>query len=260
MTYPQVKVVIKPFTLRFSLEQGVPVYHIGANPWAQLDGMEILMGVDPRTTAIFNCNLGFLPICSTVLILSDINIVVDPGNFHVGFYGMIERSLEACGLTPRDVDIVVATHAHMDHIASSFLFRQGRLVIGEGELEEARRQTVWPELIDALLGVWKGRIEPISISSELVEIARRVYVLPTPGHTCGSLSVLVDTGDERVAIVGDTAMTKEEYAARQLSHWYTAEQKKQINESLDRVTSWNPTIVVPGHDAEFHVCRKSRPE
>lgn len=70
----------------------------------------------------------------------------------------------------------------------------------------------------------------------------------TSGHTPGSVSVLVETEGERVAILGDTAMTRDEYVERTLSHWYTPEQVREINESLDKIADWEPTLVIPGHD------------
>jgi hypothetical protein len=46
-------------------------------------------------------------------------------------------------------------------------------------------------------------------------------------------------------------MFREEYTKRALGHWYTPEQVKDINESLDRIAEWGPTLVIPGHDEAF---------
>lgn len=260
MRDPQVDVIIKPFTLRFSLCNGVPVYHVGGDARTQLDEMENLMGIDPAKQVIFDCNLGFLPVCSTVLIRGEKTILVDPGYFHIGFYGMIGRALAPYRLEPADVDLVILTHSHADHLASTFLFQQSRLMVGEGELEAARTNA-WPEFIDAFTVNRVRGVDIIPVGEELVEISKKVYVMHTPGHTPGSLCVLVETvDDERLAIVGDTAMTREEYEARRLSHWYPDSQKEQINHSLDRIACWNPSIVIPGHDFEFRVSHCSTGE
>lgn len=259
MRNPQVDVIIKPFTLRFSLCNGVPVYHIGADAQTQLDEMENLMGIDTEKQVIFDCNLGFLPICSTVLIRGEKTILVDPGYFHIGFYGMIGRALAPYRLQPTDVDLVILTHSHADHLASTFLFQESHLVVGEGELE-AGRASAWPEFIDAFTVARVKGVEIIPAGDKLVELSNKVYVMHTPGHTPGSISVLVETSQERVAIIGDTALSREEYVGRALSHWYATAQEEQINRSLDRIASWNPTTVIPGHDFEFRVSHCSTGE
>jgi len=252
MTEPTVHVIIKPFTLRFSLQEGVPVYHAAADARTQLDQMEVLLGIDPPQSVIFDCNLGFLPICSTVLIQAEKTIVVDPGNFHIGFYGMIGRSLRPFGLQIEDVDMVVLTHSHSDHMVSTFAFSESQLVVGEDELEAAR-QTSWPEFVDAFTKHRVRGIRTIPRGAASTELCQGVSVIHTPGHSPGSLCVLVDGGDRRTAILGDTAMTREEYEDRCLSHWYPAEARDGINRALDRVVAWGPTDVIPGHDVAFRV-------
>lgn len=252
MTEPTVYVIIKPFTLRFSLQEGVPVYHTAADARSQLDQMEVLLGIDPSQNVIFDCNLGFLPICSTVLIQAEKTIVVDPGNFHIGFYGMIGRALERFGVQVENVDMVILTHSHSDHMASTFAFTNSQLVVGEGELESAR-QTSWPEFVDAFTTHRVRDIRTIPSGMGASELCEGVSVVHTPGHSQGSLCVLVDGGDRRTAILGDTAMTKEEYEERSLSHWYPAEARDGINRALDRVVAWGPTDVIPGHDVAFRV-------
>lgn len=87
MTKPEVHVIIKPMTLRFSLQDSVPVYHVGGDARTQLDQMEHLLGIDPKRDVIFDCNLGFLPICSTILIRGEKTIIVDPGTSTSDFMG-----------------------------------------------------------------------------------------------------------------------------------------------------------------------------
>jgi N-acyl homoserine lactone hydrolase len=74
---------------------------------------------------------------------------------------------------PRDVAFVVNTHLHFDHCGGNRLFAV--------ELDGAR------------------------------ELAPGVRVLPTPGHTPGHQSVLVDTDDGLVVVAGDVAYSWEEF-------------------------------------------------
>jgi len=247
---PSVDIVFKPLCLRFSVYQGVPIYYSCADPNIQLDGIEKMMGVDPQKQLLFDTNLGFLPVAHTVLIRGEKNILVDPNNHHLGSYGMLAGRLRELGLTPDQIDMVVNTHCHHDHSGSNFVVRDKTLVVGQGELEFA--ETVyWPQYVEAMFTGIMKEVRTIGLEEGLVPLEEGVHVLKTPGHTPGSISVLVETEGERVAIVGDTAMTSDEYVNRTLSHWYTPEQVRGINESLDKIADWEPTLVIPGHDRAF---------
>ena len=248
---PKVDIVFKPMCLRFSVYEGAPIYYSCADPNVQLDGIENMMGVDPQKQLLFDTNLGFLPVAHTVLIRGEKNILVDPNNSHMGFYGMLAGRLKELGLTPAQIDIVVNTHCHHDHSGSNFVVRDKTLVMGQGELEHA--ETIyWPQYVEAMFTGIMNEVRAISLEEGLVPLDDGVYVVNTPGHTPGSVCVLVETEEERVALLGDTAMTGDEYVHRALSHWYTPGQVKGINESLDRIAAWGPTLVIPGHDRAFH--------
>lgn len=229
---------------------GAPIYYSCADPYVQLDGIENMMGIDRQQQLIFDTNLGFLPVAHTVLIRGEKNILVDPNNFHMGAYGMLAGRLKELGVKPDQIDVVVNTHCHHDHSASNFVVRDKILVVGQGELEFA--ETIyWPEYVEAMFTGIMKEVRTIGLEEGLVPLDKGVYVIKTPGHSPGSICVLVETEDEPIAVVGDTAMTRDEYTRRALSEWYTAEQVKEINESLDKIVEWRPTLVIPAHDQAF---------
>lgn len=247
---PQVETLINPLTVRFSLWNETPVYHFAGDSETQLDGIEKMMGVDPAEQEMLDINLGFLPISSTTLIRGNKNIIVDPGNFHVGFYGLLSDSLEQKGLSVDQIDMVVVTHSHLDHMASTHLFPESKLIIHEQELTFAR-DMYWPEFIDAITVDRLADVEYITSDEGIVELCEGVSILPTPGHTPGSISLFVETENKDIAIIGDVAMTEEEYKTRDLSHWYTEDQIVQINESMDKIEALDPDVIIPGHDKQF---------
>ena len=247
---PKVDIVLKPVSLRFSIFQGSVVYHVAADPYAQLDGMENLMGIDTATQPIFDMNLGFLPVAHTVLIRGSKSILVDPNNFHISGYGMLGRRLKELGADLDNIDVVVNTHGHHDHSAGNQLVRDKVLVVGEGELDEVEA-IYGPEFVHAYFTGIMREVRSIGLDEGLVPLDEGVYVVKTPGHSSGSVCVLVDAQDGRWAIMGDTVMFREEYTERAWGHWYTKEQKEALNAAVDLVAGWGPTVVVPGHDRAF---------
>lgn len=245
---PRIDVLIQPFCLRFSLHEDEIVYHVAGSAEMQLDRMERLMGIDPAKQGLFESNLGFLPVSTSVLIRGERTVVVDPGNHHVGFYGTLGLALKRFGLIPAEVDVVIGTHSHHDHLASLGLFAGKELFIGAEEIAYARE--VYGEAETNARFARMGLVRKVPTGGELT-VMPGVTAISTPGHTPGHLSVLVETGEERAVIAGDTTMTRGEYEERRFSHWYGAEQLAQLNASLDRLRAWQPTLVLPGHDRAF---------
>lgn len=250
MTNPRVDVLIQPFCLRFSLHEDEIVYHVAGGAEMQLDRMELLLGIDPERQALFDANLGFLPVATTSLIRGERTILIDPGNHHVGFYGMLGLALSRFGLNFGDIDLVVCTHSHHDHMSSIFALRDTELVLGTGEAEFAR-ELYGVEETDARLAIM-GDLTEVPAGGEL-ELCPSVTAVATPGHTPGHISVLVEGEVERVVVAGDAVMTRGEYEERRFSHWYTSEQLEQLNTNVDRLRTWAPTLVLPGHDRAFRV-------
>lgn len=150
--------------------------------------------------------------CNTVLIESSKRIIVDPGAREVGSWGVLESRLKELGLTPSDVDIVVNTHLHGDHAGSNFIFRGKKLIVHEKEALSI--QSKWPEFTEAC-------IKPLDVEeiSNDTQITEDVKVITTPGHTLGSISVIADTPEGLVAIVGDAVMSRRDYLQRKIPEW-----------------------------------------
>jgi N-acyl homoserine lactone hydrolase len=174
----RVDVLIQPVVLRFTLQEDELVYLFAADADAQLDRMERMMGIDPGEQMLFESNLGFLPASTAVLIRGERTIVVDPGNHHTGFYGQLALALQRHDLTPDDVDLVVSTHCHHDHMASISVFEGTPLVLGEREIDFSH------ELYGA--AETERRIQPMGEVSEVplggeLKLADGVAAPPPPG-------------------------------------------------------------------------------
>ncbi len=122
-------------------------------------------------------------------------------------------ALTAAGVTPRDIDYVMCTHLHTDHIGWNTKLEDGRWVptfpnakylIPAADEEHfskdagiAYKQSVLP-VIEA------GQVELVTSDHTLGDYVR---LISTPGHTPGHVSVLVKSGTAEAMITGDALHT-----------------------------------------------------
>jgi N-acyl homoserine lactone hydrolase len=143
------------------------------------------------------------------------NVLVDTGvgADHPGIerlYRPVRRSLTdalaAVGLGPHDVAAVINTHLHFDHCGENGLFPHTPIHVQAEEYEAAREPffTIpeWVDFPGASYELLRGE----------TEVLPGVVLLPTPGHTPGHQSVLIESGEGRIVIAGQAAYSAEEYA------------------------------------------------
>ena len=202
---------------------------------------------EPEIAEIFETRTFNLGSTNTVLIRDrGMNVIVDPGILQLGRYGAFQKRLAEFGLVPGDIDMVVNTHCHYDHIESNYLFRGKPLVVHEKEVEYCSN-LYWPEFTEAFMGIME--IDAVSGEKKLSENLR---VIETLGHTPGSISVLAETEEGLVACIGDAAIVREDLLELRVPSVVTKNISPEVSvNSLKRIAALNPIMVIPGHDAPF---------
>jgi N-acyl homoserine lactone hydrolase len=120
------------------------------------------------------------------------------------YYRPTLRPLTEHDLPLDEVVAVINTHLHFDHCGGNRLFPGVPIYVQRAELEAARGPDYTiPEWVD-----FEGATY-VELEGE-AEIAPGIRVLPTPGHTPGHQSVLVDTDEGLVVVAGDVAHTLED--------------------------------------------------
>lgn len=119
---------------------------------------------------------------SNVVLIQDgkKNILVDTGS--PGEDRKIITGLKKEKLKPADIDIVILTHPHADHIANNFLFPKALFIDSLGEF----------------------RGDKFSLVSAERQITKNVRITKTPGHALEDISIIVNNTESGIiAVVGD---------------------------------------------------------
>jgi glyoxylase-like metal-dependent hydrolase (beta-lactamase superfamily II) len=145
----------------------------------------------------------WLPVNVALLRTDDATLLVDTGAgpkpraFFPDADARLLDELERLAVAPTDVDIVVHTHLHIDHMGWDGAFPNARYVVHEddwnffmSEPSLAER----PHLREKVLP-----LENVQLVAGETEIASGVLVQPSPGHTPGHMSVRAGS----FAVVGD---------------------------------------------------------
>lgn len=127
--------------------------------------------------------------------------------------GRLPVELAEVGIEATDVDTVIVTHVHDDHIGwtafdggKTLHFPNARYVIHRRDWqwmaasEDPEDAEIFAELMKPIADL--GALE---LSEDRLEITGELTALHAPGHTPGHQVVLVDSSDERAIVSGDTA-------------------------------------------------------
>lgn len=142
----------------------------------------------------------------------------------VGYKGMnLKKALQSLSSELKDIRLILITHAHYDHVGllSDLKALTGaKVAVNQNEREwvekglrlPASGATMWGKMLLACTSVSLSWMKVIPTSVDIVLDDKqfslepwgiRGKVIPTPGHSPGSVSLILDTGE---AFVGDLAM------------------------------------------------------
>lgn len=208
-----------------SVSPGVGRHDVGAIPvlslidgFAAEDGREILYKPgfegDPweaHADLLTEDGLLEMTMGAYLIVSGDRRVLVDAGlgnlvrgSFHGG--AMIE-SLALAGFTPDDVTDVVLTHLHFDHVG--WATSKGQIVFPNATYR--CHEADWAHFVgsdEAEEGAVR-KLSPLEPQLELFDndhtVAPGIDVRHMPGHTPGSVVVVVSDGDDRAMLLGDIA-------------------------------------------------------
>lgn len=130
----------------------------------------------------------------------------DYRNYHPGFNNgpfesvqTFEEALAKVNCTPDDIDIVIQTHLHMDHIYNTSKCRNAVVYVQTKEFEFSLNP-------HAIFEICYPRDIIKNLVFELIDgektILPGIKVMPVPGHTPGCQAVIIDTEEGKAVITG----------------------------------------------------------
>ena len=219
---------------------------------------------------IYPIQMGF---CTSYLVRDRGAVLVDAGQ--QGYGDAFRRRLAQVGVTPSQLTLVFLTHGHWDHIGFlGELRRMSRAPVAINHREKPWVEqglkplpppiTVWGRLLESFITTFLipkqtfGAV-PVDITLGDDSCALEAYgvdgaVISTPGHSSGSMSLILRTGE---AFVGDLAVNGPPQRLG-LNKSAFAEEPGRIPQSWRLVLQAGAKVVYPAHGRPFEASALER--
>lgn len=202
-------------------------------------------GRHPRVEPV----LAYLVRCRENLVLFDTGIGAADSDTEAHYRPRrrpLEGALAAAGVTVSDITHVVNCHLHFDHCGGNPLFADKPIFVQTTELAAARRGGY---TVDALVDFPHASYEELDGETEILA---GVHVIPTPGHTDGHQSLVIEQDDGTVVLAGQAHDIASQYASDHLARVAALEGMEQplpaYRPWLDRLCAFDPRRVLFAHD------------
>jgi glyoxylase-like metal-dependent hydrolase (beta-lactamase superfamily II) len=146
-------------------------------------------------------------------------VLFDTGNGATGFIkrpagGWLAAGLAPAGYKPEDVDVVVLSHGHLDHVAGIMengkpLFPNARYVIAATEFDFWKPEGKFTGEMEKLAAVFRDSVLPVADKCTMLtpgaDVVAGIRSLAAPGHTPGHLAFIIESAGQHMLFWGDCA-------------------------------------------------------
>jgi N-acyl homoserine lactone hydrolase len=168
----------------------------------------------------------------------------------------VVNRLAEVGLSPQDIDTLVATHFHFDHAGNTRDFTSSEIIVQRDCYDDIMRPDApYPrDTYDIPDLKWR------TIEGD-VDIAPGVTLLKTPGHVPGHLSLLVDLPDTGKMLIGIDAIYVQDNLDRDNWGAYADQDAARATaQRLQAIAEREHAVLLSGHDPKQWETLKKAPE
>ena len=177
--------------------------------------------------------------CNTYVIDHSKRILIDPG--HVQHFHHVEQGLRELNLGLKDIDVVLCTHAHPDHIEGVGLLKRAGARFGMHQADWDMLQAMLPHVgMSSQIDLDNFQPDFFLQNGELKIGEIELQVLNTPGHSPGSLCFYWPL--HKVLVSGDLVF-KDGVGRTDLPKG----DGRLLKESIEQVAALSIDHLLPGH-------------
>ena len=142
------------------------------------------------------------------------NILIDAGagTLFGPVAGNLSKALAEIGVINDDISNIIATHLHPDHIGGMIsetgeqVFKNAALTLTQDEYSFWNKEENFksnPEDQNLPLSVLAAYSENLNLTSGNADLGLGLSAIDLPGHTAGHIGIMISSGNDQMAIVGD---------------------------------------------------------
>lgn len=162
-------------------------------------------------------------------------------------------SLASIGMTPGQINAIILTHLHPDHIGHKDLFPNALFIFHEAERFAFYFKNNKTLTLEGS-AIWKicdnKMPDPVRYTPDLKNLNKDIYIRHCPGHTKGSLMIFVCINGLVHAFAGGTFLNRKYY-----EKWQPPGMSWKQSRIYDHMSflKENADVVVPGHGKPFEI-------